>query len=107
MRILVEADVAYAATRVRAIIAEHFSVKLSDISDSSSFTEDLGADSLASVDLLLAFETEFNCEISNEAADTIQTVGDAIRFLLECNRHPTFEFSLANCARSHWRRSRH
>ena len=106
MRIPVEANVVYAAARVRTIVAEHFSVKLSDISDSSSFTEDLGADSLASVDLLMAFETEFNCEISNEAADAIQTVGDAIRFLLECNRHPNVEVSLANCARSHRPKSR-
>ena len=106
MRMPVGANVAYSAARVRAIVAEHLSVKLSEVSDSCSFTEDLGVDNLASVDLLMAFETEFNCEISNEAADAIQTVGDAIRFLVECNRHPNVEVSLANCARSHWPRSR-
>jgi acyl carrier protein len=85
MRVPVEAT----ATRVRTIAADHFSVDLRDISDSSSFTEDLGADCLDSVGLLLALEEEFHCEFSEEATDAIQTVGDAIRYLIECNRHRT------------------
>lgn len=89
MRVPVEANVAYATTRVRTIVADHLSVDLRDISDSSSFTKDLGADSLDSVELLLALEEEFHCEFSDEAADAIQTVGDAIRYLIECNRHRT------------------
>jgi len=89
MRVPVEANVAYATTRVRTIVADHLSVDLRDISDSSSFTKDLGADSLDSVELLLALEEEFHCEFSDEAADAIQTVGDAIRYLIECSRHRT------------------
>ena len=89
MRVPVETNVAYAAARVRIIVADHLSVDLKDISDNSSFTKDLGANILDSVELLLALEEEFYCEFSDEAADTIQTVGDAVRYLIECDRHRT------------------
>ena len=89
MPVPIGANAACAATRVRTIVADHLSVDLRDISDSSSFTEDLGADSLDSVELILALEEEFHCEFSDEATDAIQTVGDAIRYLIECNRHRT------------------
>jgi acyl carrier protein len=91
MRVPVKADVTYAALRVRTIAADHFSVDLRDIFDSSRFTKDLGADCLDSVGLLLALEEEFHCEFSDEATDAIQTVGDAIRYLIECNRQRTIE----------------
>ena len=89
MPVRIRANVACAATRVRTIAADHFSVDLRDISDSSRFAKDLGADCLDSVELLLALEEEFHCEFSDEAIDAIQTVGDAIRYLIECNRHRT------------------
>jgi len=98
-------SVAYAATRVRIIVADHLSVDFKDISDSSSFTKDLGANSLDSVELLLALEEEFHCEFSGEATDAIYTVGDAIHHLIECNRHRTTEFSLANSAKNYWLKS--
>jgi acyl carrier protein len=94
--------VAYAATRVRIIVADHLSVELKDISDSSSFTKDLGADSLDVAELLSALEEEFYCEFSDEAPDTIHTVGDAIHYIMEGNRHRTAEVSLANSARRYW-----
>ena len=81
------ASVAYAATRVRIIVADHLSVDLKDISDSSSFTEDLGANSLDSVEILLALEEEFHCEFSDDATDALHTVGDAIRYLIKCKRY--------------------
>jgi acyl carrier protein len=105
MRDPVETDVAYAALRVRTIVADHLSVDPSDIFDSTDFTKDLGVDSLDSVELILALEEEFHCEFSDEAADTIQTVGDAIRYLIECNRHRTVEVSLADSAQSYWLKS--
>ena len=63
MRVHVKANVANGATRIRSIVADHLSVDLKDISDSSSFIKDLGADSLDSVELLVAFEKAFNCQI--------------------------------------------
>jgi acyl carrier protein len=105
MRDPVESGVAYAALRVRTIVADHLSVDLREILDSSSFTKDLGADSIDSVELILALEEEFHCEFSDEATDTIQTVGDAIRYLIECNRHRTVEVSLVDSAQSYWLKS--
>ena len=67
--------------RVKKIVVEHLSVEESAISDSSSFIDDLGADSLDTVELVMAFEEEFGIEIPDDAAETIQTVGDAISFL--------------------------
>jgi acyl carrier protein len=96
------ASVAYTATRVRIIVADHLSVALKDISDSSSFTEDLGANSLDSVEILLAIEAEFDCEFSNEAIDTIHTVGDATQYLIECNHRRTAEATLTNSAENYW-----
>jgi acyl carrier protein len=98
-------SVAYTALRVRIIVADHLSVDFEDISDSSSFTRDLGANSLDSAKLLLALEEEFHCEFSDEATDTIHTVGDAIYHLIECNRHQTPANSLANSAKNYWLKS--
>ncbi len=69
--------------RVKKIVVEHLSVEVSSISDTSSFIDDLGADSLDTVELVMAFEEEFGIEIPDDAAETIQTVGDAVKFIEE------------------------
>ena len=69
--------------RVKKIVVEHLSVEEVSISDSSSFIDDLGADSLDTVELVMAFEEEFGIEIPDDAAETIQTVGDAVKFIEE------------------------
>ena len=95
-------SVAYTATRVRIIVADHLSVDFNDISDSSSFTKDLGANSRDAAELLLALEDEFQCEFSGKAVDAIHTVGDAIQHVMECNRYGTTEVSLADSAKTYW-----
>ena len=67
--------------RVRKIIAEQLGVNEGEIKNESSFVDDLGADSLDTVELVMAFEEEFGCEIPDDAAETILTVGDAVKFL--------------------------
>ena len=69
------------AERVKKIVIEHLSVEPDKVTESASFIEDLGADSLDTVELVMAFEEEFNVEIPDDAAETIVTVGDAIKFL--------------------------
>ena len=67
--------------RVRAIIAEQLGVKLEEVTDSASFIEDLGADSLDTVELVMALEEEFGIEIPDEDAEKMATVGDAIKYI--------------------------
>lgn len=69
------------ADRVKKIVVEHLGVDEDKITDSASFIDDLGADSLDTVELVMAFEEEFNLEIPDDAADKIQTVSDAITFI--------------------------
>lgn len=69
------------ADRVKKIVIEHLSVEAEKVRDSASFIEDLGADSLDTVELVMAFEEEFGIEIPDDAAETIQTVGDAVTFI--------------------------
>ena len=69
------------ADRVKKIVIEHLGVDADKVTDDANFIEDLGADSLDTVELVMAFEEEFNVEIPDDAADTIVTVGDAVRFL--------------------------
>jgi acyl carrier protein len=69
------------AERVRKIIVEHLGVDADKVIDNANFMEDLGADSLDTVELVMAFEEEFGVEIPDDAAETIVTVGDAIKFL--------------------------
>ena len=64
--------------RVKKIVVEHLSVEEGTISDSSSFIDDLGADSLDTVELVMAFEEEFGIEIPDEEAEKIQTVKAAV-----------------------------
>ncbi len=67
--------------KVKEMIAEKLNVELSQVTDSASFTNDLGADSLDTVELLMDFEKEFNVKISEEDAEKISTVGDAIAYI--------------------------
>ena len=67
--------------RVRAIIAEQLGVKVEEVTDQASFIEDLGADSLDTVELVMALEEEFGIEIPDEDAEKMTTVGDAIKYI--------------------------
>jgi acyl carrier protein len=69
------------ADRVRKIVVEHLGVEEEKVTDAASFIDDLGADSLDTVELVMAFEEEFGIEIPDDAAETIQTFGDAVRFI--------------------------
>jgi len=67
--------------KIKAIICDQLMVDPEEVSDESSFVEDLGADSLDTVELIMEFEDEFGIEISDEQADQISTVGEAIAYL--------------------------
>lgn len=69
------------ADRVKKIVVEHLGVEEAKVTDSASFIDDLGADSLDTVELVMAFEEEFSCEIPDDAAEKILTVQDAISFI--------------------------
>ena len=69
------------AGRVTKIVVEHLGVEEAKVVDSASFIDDLGADSLDTVELVMAFEEEFECEIPDDAAEKILTVKDAIVFI--------------------------
>lgn len=69
------------AARVKKIVVEHLGVEEAKVTETASFIDDLGADSLDTVELVMAFEEEFGCEIPDDAAEKIQTVGDAINFI--------------------------
>ena len=71
------------AERVKKIVVEHLNVDADKVTDNASFIEDLGADSLDNVELVMAFEEEFDIEIPDDAAEHIQTVGDAVKFIDE------------------------
>jgi len=67
--------------RVREIIINELGVELEKVTDDASFVEDLGADSLDTVELVMAFEEEFGLDIPDEDAEKMKTVGDAVRHL--------------------------
>ena len=67
--------------RVKEIIANELGVEIEKVTDEASFVDDLGADSLDTVELVMAFEEEFEIEIPDEDAEQMQTVGDAIKYL--------------------------
>ena len=67
--------------RVREIIVNELGVEPEKVTPEASFVEDLGADSLDTVELVMAFEEEFGIEIPDEDAENLQTVGDAVRYL--------------------------
>ena len=68
--------------RVKQIVVEQLSVKEDEVSAESSFVDDLGADSLDTVELVMALEEEFNCEIPDEEAEKITTVQQAIDYIV-------------------------
>jgi len=69
------------ADRVKKIVLEHLGVEESKVVENASFIDDLGADSLDTVELVMAFEEEFGCEIPDEEAEKILTIKDAIDFI--------------------------
>mgnify|MGYP000406572554 FL=1 len=71
------------ADRVKSIVVEHLGIEGDKVIEGASFIDDLGADSLDTVELVMAFEEEFGCEIPDDAAEKILTVKDAVDFLQE------------------------
>jgi len=71
------------ADRVKKIVVEHLGVEEEKVTTEASFIDDLGADSLDTVELVMAFEEEFGIEIPDDAAESIQTFGDAVKFIGE------------------------
>ncbi len=69
--------------KVKAIIVEQLGVDEAEVTPEAKFVDDLGADSLDTVELVMALEEEFKLEISDEDAEKIQTVGDAVRYISE------------------------
>tara|TARA_B100000579_G_C22153718_1_gene542047 strand:- start:218 stop:457 length:240 start_codon:yes stop_codon:yes gene_type:complete len=67
--------------KVKKMVAEHLGVEEAKVTDEANFIDDLGADSLDTVELVMAFEEEFGAEISDSEAEKILTVGDAIKFI--------------------------
>jgi acyl carrier protein len=74
-------DMSDTADRVKRIVVEHLGVDEGKVTENASFIDDLGADSLDTVELVMAFEEEFGCEIPDDAAEKILTVKDAITFI--------------------------
>lgn len=68
-------------TKVKAIIVEKLGVDESEVTEKASFTDDLGADSLDTVELIMEFEKEFDIQIPDDKAEKIASVGDAIKFI--------------------------
>jgi acyl carrier protein len=71
------------ADRVKKIVVEHLGVEEIKVTENASFIDDLGADSLDTVELVMAFEEEFGCEIPDDAAEKIVTVKNAIDYISE------------------------
>ena len=69
------------AERVKKIVVEHLGVEPDKVTDQASFIDDLGADSLDTVELVMAFEKEFDIDIPDEEAEKLRTVGDAMSYL--------------------------
>lgn len=67
--------------RVKSIVVKHLETTPEKVTEKASFIDDLGADSLDNVELVMAFEEEFGVEIPDDAAEHIQTVGDAVKFI--------------------------
>ena len=69
------------AERVKKIVVEHLNVDAEKVNDGASFIEDLGADSLDTVELVMAFEEEFEIEVPDEEAEKLQSVGDVVTYI--------------------------
>jgi acyl carrier protein len=76
-----EASMSDVLERVKAIVVKHLEAAPEKVVEKASFIDDLGADSLDNVELVMAFEEEFEIEIPDDAAEHIQTVGDAVKFI--------------------------
>lgn len=74
-------DMSDIKSKVIAIIVDKLGVEESEVTNEASFTNDLGADSLDTVELIMEFEKEFNIAIPDDQAETIQTVGDAVSYI--------------------------
>ena len=68
-------------SKIKKIVADHLGIEEEKVTEEASFIDDLGADSLDTVELVMAFEEEFGSEISDSEAEKILTVGDAIKFI--------------------------
>ena len=71
------------SSKVKKIVADHLGIEEGKVTDEASFIDDLGADSLDTVELVMALEEAFDIEIPDEAAEGITTVGDAVKFIEE------------------------
>ena len=71
------------AQKVKSIITEQLGVKIEEVTESASFVDDLGADSLDTVELVMALEEEFGIEIPDEDAEKMTNVGEAVRYIEE------------------------
>ena len=69
------------SSKVKKMVADHLGIDESKVMDEANFIDDLGADSLDTVELVMAFEEEFGSEISDSEAEKILTVGDAVKFI--------------------------
>ena len=69
------------SSKVKKIVADHLGIDEAKVTEDSSFIDDLGADSLDTVELVMAFEEEFGCEIPDDAAEKIVTLKDAVTYL--------------------------
>ena len=69
------------SSKVKKMVADHLGIEETKVSEEANFIDDLGADSLDTVELVMAFEEEFGSEISDSEAEKILTVGDAIKFI--------------------------
>ena len=70
-------------SKIKAIIAEQLGVKPEEVTPNASFVDDLGADSLDTVELIMALEEEFSIEIPDEDAEKMKTVGDVVKYIEE------------------------
>ena len=69
------------SSKIKKMVADHLGIEESKVLEEANFIDDLGADSLDTVELVMAFEEEFGSEISDSEAEKILTVGDAIKFI--------------------------
>jgi acyl carrier protein len=72
-------------SRVKQIIVDHLGIEEGKLTKDASFLDDLGADSLDTVELVMAFEEEFGIEINDDQADSLRTVGDAVAYITKAN----------------------
>ena len=70
-------------SRVQTLVAERFGIDSSEVTPTASFKEDLGADSLETVELIMELEDEFDVEVPDEVAETLVTVGDVVKYISE------------------------